>query len=181
MDLSKQSWSEDNGLHLTCPFPDQVVYPGPWHFCVPGFVPFYHLTFPSASICQELKVLSWPLLTWTMGCFPRLSLMVLLVLFRSLFFFLFSSLLRYNWQIILYIFKVYREFPGGLVVRIQRFHCRGPGSIRGWRTEIPQAVRCGQKMKKKIKKYKEVYNVMILYIHTYSMKWLLQSSWLTHP
>ena len=38
-----------------------------------------------------------------------------------------------------------REFPGGLVVRILGFHCRGPGSIPGWGTEIPQTVQCGQK------------------------------------
>ncbi|KAM9055952.1 SREBP regulating gene protein isoform 4-T4 [Megaptera novaeangliae] len=37
------------------------------------------------------------------------------------------------------------EFPGGLVVRTLRFQCRGPGSIPVWGTEIPQAVRCGQK------------------------------------
>ena len=34
------------------------------------------------------------------------------------------------------------EFPGGLVVRIPGFHCRGPGSILGQRTEIPQATQC---------------------------------------
>ena len=30
---------------------------------------------------------------------------------------------------------------GGLVVRIQHFHCRGLGSIPGGGTEIPKAVR----------------------------------------
>ena len=39
------------------------------------------------------------------------------------------------------------EFPGELVVRIRRFHCRGPGSIAGGGTEILQAVQCGQKKK----------------------------------
>ena len=34
------------------------------------------------------------------------------------------------------------EFPGGLVVRIQHFHCYGPGSIPGQGTEIPQAMQC---------------------------------------
>ena len=35
--------------------------------------------------------------------------------------------------------RVIRELPGGQVVRIQCFHVHGPGSILGWRTEIPQA------------------------------------------
>ena len=42
-----------------------------------------------------------------------------------------------------------RELPGGLVVRILCFHCRGPGSIPGWRTEISQAMRHGHKTNKK--------------------------------
>ena len=41
-----------------------------------------------------------------------------------------------------------REFSGGLVVRIWRFHCRGPGSVPGRGIEIPQAIRCGQNFKK---------------------------------
>ena len=32
------------------------------------------------------------------------------------------------------------EFQGGLVVRIQSFHCSALGLIPGWRTEILQAV-----------------------------------------
>ena len=44
--------------------------------------------------------------------------------------------------------SAYREFPGGLVVRIPDFHYYGPGSILGQGTEIPQAARCGQKKKK---------------------------------
>ena len=39
------------------------------------------------------------------------------------------------------ILKFTYEFPGGLVVRIPGFHCHGPGSVPGWGTEIPQAVR----------------------------------------
>ena len=38
-------------------------------------------------------------------------------------------------------------FPGGLVVRIQRFHCCDPGSIPGRETEISQAA---QRIQKKI-------------------------------
>ena len=39
-------------------------------------------------------------------------------------------------------FKVnYREFPGGLVVRIPGFLCHGPGLIPGWGTEILQATQ----------------------------------------
>ena len=34
------------------------------------------------------------------------------------------------------------EFPGGLVVRVQRFHCRGSSSFPGQGTEIPQATCC---------------------------------------
>ena len=40
-----------------------------------------------------------------------------------------------------------REFPGGLVVRIQGFHCHGPGSISGRGTESHKP--CGQKKKQK--------------------------------
>ena len=40
------------------------------------------------------------------------------------------------------------EFPGGPVVRIQRFHYRGPGSIPGRGTKVlPQAAWQGQKKK----------------------------------
>ena len=35
------------------------------------------------------------------------------------------------------------EFPGGAVIRTQRFHCCGPGSVPGWGTKIPQALQCG--------------------------------------
>ena len=38
----------------------------------------------------------------------------------------------------------YKEFPGGLVVRILAFHCCGWGSIPGRGTEIPQAMRRGK-------------------------------------
>ena len=40
---------------------------------------------------------------------------------------------------------MFREFPGGLVVRIPGFHCNGPGSISGQGTDIPQIVWRGQK------------------------------------
>ena len=39
----------------------------------------------------------------------------------------------------------FREFPGSPVVRIQCFHCWGPGSSPGRGTKITQALRCGQK------------------------------------
>ena len=39
------------------------------------------------------------------------------------------------------------EFPGGPVVKTQRFHCHSPDSIPGRGTKIPQAVQCGQKKK----------------------------------
>ena len=41
----------------------------------------------------------------------------------------------------------FRKFFGGPVVRTQRFHCQGPGSITGWGTKIPQAAWCDQKKK----------------------------------
>ena len=50
-----------------------------------------------------------------------------------------------------YIF-LKKEFPGGLVVRMQHFHCRGLGSIPGWGTEIPQATQHSQNKNKKKKK-----------------------------
>ena len=34
-----------------------------------------------------------------------------------------------------------QDFPGGPVVRAQRFHCRGPGLTPGQGTKIPQAAR----------------------------------------
>ena len=37
----------------------------------------------------------------------------------------------------------------GLVVRIPGFHCRGPGSVPGWGTEILQAAQPKKKKKKK--------------------------------
>ena len=44
--------------------------------------------------------------------------------------------------------KRYREFPGGLVVKTQHFHCHGLGSIPGWGPEIFQALWHGKKKKK---------------------------------
>ena len=55
----------------------------------------------------------------------------------------------------------FREFPGCPVVRTWCFHCRGPGSIPGWETEILQAVWHGQKKKEwllnflELKKYQD--------------------------
>ena len=50
--------------------------------------------------------------------------------------------------------SVYWEFPGGPVVRTQCFDCRGPGSILGWGTKIPQAAPHTQKKNRKKKKVK---------------------------
>ena len=44
---------------------------------------------------------------------------------------------------------LFREFPGGPVVRNRHFHCQGLGLIPGWGTEILQATPCGQIKKKK--------------------------------
>ena len=43
-----------------------------------------------------------------------------------------------------------REFPGGPMVRTQRFHCQGPGSIPGQRTKILQVAWRGRKKKKNL-------------------------------
>ena len=48
--------------------------------------------------------------------------------------------------------KRYREFPGGLMVRTQHFHCHGLGSIPGLGPEIFQALWHGEK-----KRYKWSY------------------------
>ena len=44
--------------------------------------------------------------------------------------------------------KTYWKFPGSPVVRIQCFHCWGPGSIPGQGTKILQAAQLGQKTNK---------------------------------
>ena len=49
----------------------------------------------------------------------------------------------------MFAFTCRREFPGGSVVRPQRFQCRSPGYILGWRTGNPKATQCGQIKKKK--------------------------------
>ena len=36
--------------------------------------------------------------------------------------------------------SIYKEFPGGPVVRTPPFHCQGVGFNPGWGTRIPQAV-----------------------------------------
>ena len=39
------------------------------------------------------------------------------------------------------------------MVKIPGFHCRGPGSVPGWGTEIPQAAWHGPKKKRGLKMY----------------------------
>ena len=41
------------------------------------------------------------------------------------------------------------EFPGGAVIRTQRFHCCGPGSVSGHGTKVLKAAWWGKKKKKK--------------------------------
>ena len=43
---------------------------------------------------------------------------------------------------------IYREFPGGLLVRILGFNCCGPGSIPGRGPETLQVMQCCQKINK---------------------------------
>ena len=40
------------------------------------------------------------------------------------------------------------DFPGGPVVKTLPFRARGSDSISGWKTKIPHAVGCSQKVKK---------------------------------
>ena len=47
------------------------------------------------------------------------------------------------------------DFPGGLVVRIWHFHCRGLGSIPGWGT-IPHAAKIQKK--KKVNGWRKAYH-----------------------
>ena len=42
-------------------------------------------------------------------------------------------------ELYVYLKMIFREFLGSPVVRTQHFHCRGPGSIPGWGTRIPQS------------------------------------------
>ena len=53
-------------------------------------------------------------------------------------------------QTLLEVLYIYWEFPGGPVVRTQRFQCQGQGSNPGWGTKILQAMWNNQKKKKKI-------------------------------
>ena len=54
-----------------------------------------------------------------------------------------------------FLFKKYlpRDFPGGPVIKTPHFHCWGHGFNPWWGTKIPHVALCGQKKKKKEKKY----------------------------
>ena len=54
----------------------------------------------------------------------------------------------------MFAFTCRREFPGGSVVRPQRFQYGSPGSILGWRTRIPEAIGMA-KLKTKQNKTKQ--------------------------
>ena len=45
---------------------------------------------------------------------------------------------------LLYLKWIARDFPGGPVVKIPRFSCRGHGFHPGQGTKIPHAAQCGQ-------------------------------------
>ena len=62
------------------------------------------------------------------------------------------------------IFNMSWESPACLVVRTWHFHCRVPGSVSGWGTEIPQATRHSQKTPKNNKK--TVFLVCNTYKHS---------------
>ena len=46
-----------------------------------------------------------------------------------------------------------KDHVGSSLVRIWRFNCRGPGSIPVWGTEMLQATRLGQKIKRSCKAF----------------------------
>ena len=46
-----------------------------------------------------------------------------------------------------------REFPGGPMVRTQRFHCQGPGSIPGQRTKRSEERRVGKECRSRWSPY----------------------------
>ena len=48
--------------------------------------------------------------------------------------------------------NIFQEFPGGPVITTLCSHCRDLGSISGWGTNIPQALRLSKREKKKRKK-----------------------------
>lgn len=52
--------------------------------------------------------------------------------------------------VIKWVLNIWGEFPGSPVVRVLAVTARGPGSVLGWGSEIPQAACCSQKKKKKI-------------------------------
>ena len=49
------------------------------------------------------------------------------------------------------ITNVNGEFPGSSMVRTPCFHCRGLGSILGWRTKIPQVAQHDQEKQNETK------------------------------
>ena len=65
------------------------------------------------------------------------------------------------------------EFPGGLVIKIQWFHCQGQGSIPGQGTEIPKDIRCrGKKTKNQAHRYnnKKEYKTGLELLKQYGAK-----------
>ena len=54
------------------------------------------------------------------------------------------------------------------MVGIWLFHCRGPGSIPGQGTEIPQAVRRRKKKKKRKERKKEKTHIVTLHLDEFS-------------
>lgn len=63
-----------------------------------------------------------------------------------------------------------RELPGGPVLRIQCFHCRGMGSVPGWGTKDPASCLTQQKKKKKRKMVQKVKNSKVLLEKTEAFK-----------
>ena len=57
------------------------------------------------------------------------------------------------------------EFPGGLVIKIQWFHCHGQGLIPGQGTEIPKDIRCREKKKKTKLIHKSFFNKYVLSVY----------------
>ena len=67
--------------------------------------------------------------------------------------------------------KLDRDFPGGLMVKILTFQCRGIGSIPGQGTKTLHAMREGQKTKiNKIKKKKRTLTKTLVILELTSNK-----------
>ena len=75
------------------------------------------------------------------------------------------GLCDFRWLLLSYAFKLFREFPGALAVRIRCFHRCGPGSTPGLRTEIlHQAAAASSSQQQQKKELLTCFTVNIYYL-----------------